>query len=72
MSDAPEEIVRLARVRELTGLGGTTIWEAVKDGKFPQPVRLFEGGRAVGWLRSELTAWMRSRPRLADAEDRAA
>jgi len=31
----------------------------VAQGKFPQPIRL--GARAVGWLSSEVDAWIREK-----------
>ena len=31
--------------------------ERVADGNFPQPIRL--GARAVGWIESEVDAWIR-------------
>ena len=46
---------------ELTGMHRTTIWRRIKDGQFPESVRL--GGpesRAIGWLRSDVEAWMKN------------
>ncbi|MCY4648777.1 MAG: AlpA family phage regulatory protein [bacterium] len=46
-----------------TGLSRTTLWRLRQTGEFPAPVRLGgDGSRAVGWLRSDIEAWIRSRP----------
>ena len=52
-------ILRQAEVTEMTGLSRTTIWRRVRDGSFPQPVRLGPpGSRAVGWLHHEVQDWL--------------
>ena len=58
-----DRIVRIDEVTKMTGLGRTTIWRRTRDGDFPRSRRL--GGsktRAVGWLRTDLQAWIDSRP----------
>lgn len=52
-------ILRRRQVEELTGLARSTIYELIKNGAFPPPVRL--GKRAVGWLYREVEAWIESR-----------
>lgn len=68
-----ERILRLPQVEEMVGLRRSRIDDLVKAGVMPQPVRLHPGGRAIGWLESELLAWIRTRPRVVypstDAED---
>lgn len=56
-----EDIWRLPRVLAVTGMGRSWVYKAISDGHFPAPVRL--GHRAVGWRRSEVEAWLQSRPR---------
>ena len=53
---APTRILRLREVMARTGLSRTTIYRWRRAGRFPQPVRL--GTRNVGWIESELEAWM--------------
>ena len=53
------KIIRLPQVQHRTGLSKTSIYEAVKDGRFPRPVSL--GARAVGWLDSAVCDWIESR-----------
>jgi len=52
-------IVRLPEVRTRTGLSRTTLYQRMKEGSFPHTVDL--GGRLVGWLESEINAWIAGR-----------
>lgn len=52
---------RLADVKHQTGLGRSAIYAAIKAGKFPAPYQLAEDGRAVGWLSTEIDAYIESR-----------
>lgn len=54
-----ERIIREGECRQLTGICRTTRYMMEKEGKFPARRKL--GGRAVGWLLSEVTAWQQSR-----------
>lgn len=54
-----EEILRKPRVLAIVGIGNTSLYEAIKRGEFPAPVKL--GARAVGWKRSDVEAWVASR-----------
>jgi prophage regulatory protein len=46
-------------VREKTGLSRSTLYEQMAKNMFPRPVSL--GARAVGWLESEVDAWLKAR-----------
>jgi len=52
-------VLRLPAVKSLTGLSRSTIYAAVKRGEFPTPIPL--GARAIGWLSTELDAWIQSK-----------
>jgi prophage regulatory protein len=52
-------ILRLPAVKARTGLSRSTIYLRVAEGAFPRPVSL--GGRAVGWLESEIQDWLQRR-----------
>ena len=56
---APTRVLRLPEVMARTGLSRTTIYRWRLAGRFPQPVRL--GTRNVGWIESEVEAWLRER-----------
>ncbi len=49
-------ILRLPTVKQRTGLSRSTIYLRISEGKFPTPVSL--GGRAVGWIESEVNTWL--------------
>ncbi len=52
-------ILRRKQVELRTGLARSTIYQYIKDGLFPKPVPL--GPRAVGWVESEVSAWITER-----------
>lgn len=59
MSQTQEFIVRILKLKEVltrTGLGKTTLYMLISNGDFPQQIPL--GLRAVGWLESEIDAWI--------------
>lgn len=52
-------ILRLPAVKARTGLSRSTIYLRMAQGTFPKQISL--GSRAVGWLESEIDAWVDSR-----------
>jgi len=59
---APEHrILRRAEVEAKTGFKRAHIYQLVKEGKFPKPLRL--GIRAVGWDSVEVDQWITDRLR---------
>jgi prophage regulatory protein len=65
-----ERLNRIIRRKDLhlfVGLKPTQIDDAMAAGTFPRPVPL--GGRAVGWLESELIEWQQKRVALRDDKD---
>lgn len=66
------EILRKTDARKITGLGKSQFDEK-QNPKSPYydptfPVGLALGGRAVGYYRHEIEAWIESRPRLTPEE----
>jgi len=55
----PTRILRLPEVIARVGLRRASVYAYVKDGRFPAPIVL--GARAVGWLESEIEAWLQDR-----------
>lgn len=49
-------ILRLPTVKERTGLSRSTIYLRISKGYFPHPISL--GGRAVGWIETEINEWL--------------
>jgi prophage regulatory protein len=54
--DKLERILRQPRVIEITGLPKSTLWKEIKDGNFPQPIRLTK--RSIGWFESDIKSYL--------------
>ncbi len=54
-----EKIIRLREVLDRTGLSRSMAYALIEKEQFPRPVSL--GARAVGWLSSQIDAWITSR-----------
>ena len=54
-----ETILRRKEVESIVGLKHSSIYAKMADKKFPQCVKL--GDRAVGWLASDIQAWISDR-----------
>ena len=52
------KMMRLEAVKGQTGLSRSTIYSLVAAGKFPRQVVLTPGGRCVGWLESDVEAYL--------------
>jgi prophage regulatory protein len=60
IAKTPFNILRRKQVEIRTGLSRSTIYVRIAAGLFPSPIDL-GGGRAVGWLESEIDQWVQSR-----------
>lgn len=58
--DNTDFYIRKPEVRKITGLSDTSLWRLEKKKLFPKRRRL--SANAIGWLRSEILAWVQSRP----------
>ena len=58
-SAAPERLLRLPEVESLVGIRKSSIYEGVRLGTFPAPVKLSR--RAVCWPSSAIDAWIAAR-----------
>lgn len=56
---AKDNYLRLPKVMERSGLSRSSIYSAIKRNEFPRQVSL--GRRSVGWLESEIDAWIEAR-----------
>jgi len=52
-------ILRMKMVVEITGLARSTVYKYIAEGIFPKPITL--GSRSVGWVESEVFAWIQAR-----------
>ncbi len=57
------KILRLPEVKSRTGLSRSTIYLRISEQRFPKPIAL--GGRAVGWLESEVESWLEHQIQLS-------
>lgn len=57
-------IIRLPTVIQQTGLKRSTIYKMICEDKFPKQIDL-GGGRAVGWLESDVQNWIEQRLRAS-------
>lgn len=59
-------LLRIKDVKEITGLGISTIYAKVAQGQFPPPIKLTS--KTSAWVSSEIQSWVQARI----AESRAA
>ncbi|OMQ58242.1 AlpA family phage regulatory protein [Burkholderia pseudomallei] len=65
-------VLRLKKVTEKTGLSRSSIYYKINpaskyfDASFPKPIRL--GAGSIGWLESDLDAWLTTRPLVGAAK----
>jgi len=52
-------LIRLKEVQHRVGLGRSTIYRWMAEGKFPKPVQL--GGYAVAWAEDDIESWIASK-----------
>src|ERR1700733_6991481 len=60
-SNYPEEVIflRLPKVKAVTGLSKTSLYELIRANSFPAPIHL--GTRTVAWVASEVNQWAAER-----------
>ena len=63
MENVPDRFLREAEVLRITGLSRTTRWRMERRGEFPR--RRILSRNAVGWLASQIEAWMAERAEAA-------
>ena len=56
-----DRLLTLKEVERHVGLKRSTIYERMRAGKFPLPLKISPG--AVRWLQSEIENWMTAHPR---------
>lgn len=63
----PRQVLRLPEVMRRTGKRRTSLLQAIQRGEFPKPIRL--GARAIGFIQSEVDAWIDARMAERDGQD---
>ena len=69
LSDIPrsDRILRWPELRQKVGYSRSNIYYLTEMGEFPKSIKL--GGRAVGWLESEVDSWIQERIALSRKGD---
>ncbi|MCE3238974.1 MAG: transcriptional regulator [Gammaproteobacteria bacterium] len=55
-----DRILRIKEVERVTGYSRATIYRKMNEKELPSSIKL-GGGRAIGWLQSEIERWLESR-----------
>ena len=53
-------ILRMPEVIERTGISRAQVYTLIGCDEFPRPIRI--GKRAVGWVETDIQAWISTRP----------
>jgi len=67
-----DSVLRFDEVHKKTGLCRAHVHALAAQGRFPKPLKLVPGGRASGWLLSEIENWIAERILDRDSGPRAA
>lgn len=51
-----DRLIRMKELNALFGIPTSTVWDWIKKGNFPKPIKM--GERFIAWRESELTAWL--------------
>ena len=58
-----QQFIRLGEVIQITSLSKTSIYRLISEGTFPKQIQI--GKRAVGWVRSDINAWINQKLKSA-------
>jgi prophage regulatory protein len=59
-------IVRNAQVRAKLDVSEAKLFDMVAKGLFPKPFPIVPGGRAVGWLETDVDSWILEQKRASE------
>lgn len=65
-----DRLLRRCDVEARTGLSRTSIYRLMREGLFPEPLKV--GPKAVRWVESEIAGWLAARPRARGETGQAA
>ena len=57
VSNSSVKLLRLPAVMEMTGLGGSTVWQLVREQRFPEPIRMVTPKITV-WPSDKVQRWV--------------
>ncbi|MBE0472038.1 MAG: AlpA family transcriptional regulator [Methyloprofundus sp.] len=61
-----KKLIRIAAVKNLTGISKSHIYLLASKGDFPKPIKL--GERSVAWVQEEVETWIENRISQRDGE----
>jgi prophage regulatory protein len=61
----PDRLMRLQELAATSGLSKTTIYQLMKEGKFPKSIRIH--ARLVGWSEKAVQKWIQERIAASEA-----
>jgi prophage regulatory protein len=64
-----QKLLRIRQVIDATGIPRSSLYDKLRRGQFPQPVRI--GRRAVAWRESDIVSWIESLPAARAEADEA-
>lgn len=59
-------VIRHNQVCQKLGISSAKLFDLVAKGIFPRPFNIVPGGRAVGWLETDVDHWIMSRKQAAE------
>jgi prophage regulatory protein len=66
--DAPIQVIRHKAVCQKLQISSAKLFDMVARSQFPKPFVLIPGGRAVGWLESDIDQWVLDRKAALNGE----
>jgi len=60
-TETPDRILKWHTVAQSVPFSRSYAYALSAKGKFPKPIKLIKNGRASGWLKSEIDAWVNDR-----------
>lgn len=61
LSDVRDGLIKIGIVMQMVSMSRSAVYKEMKKGTFPRQKQ--QSARAVAWVRSEVEAWIASRPR---------
>jgi prophage regulatory protein len=58
---SPYSVMKMKEMVGVVGISRSYIYALQARGEFPSPICLVKGGRATGYLRSEIDDWLKGR-----------
>ena len=67
-----DRVLRKPDIETITGYTERALRDMERDGRFPKRFKLNPNGRAVGWLESEVSDWVKARAASRPISDESA